>query len=106
MALGCRLPPGRSGLHRILPATIAVVALLAVSCGGGQPTPTAEGDPTPAGDAPEATTPTAPSQLERDDEPAEIPEELRFRAPLLAGGTFRGAEYAGRDVAVWFWAPW
>jgi hypothetical protein len=36
----------------------------------------------------------------------EIPEILDFEAPLLAGGTLRGADYAGKDVAFWFWAPW
>jgi hypothetical protein len=34
------------------------------------------------------------------------PEVLDFEAPLLAGGTFHGADLAGKDVAFWFWAPW
>jgi hypothetical protein len=35
-----------------------------------------------------------------------VPEVLRFSAPRLGGGRVVGADYAGRDVALWFWAPW
>ena len=31
---------------------------------------------------------------------------LDFTAPLVGGGTLHGADYAGEDVAIWFWAPW
>jgi hypothetical protein len=31
---------------------------------------------------------------------------LRFTAPRLGGGTIEGEDFAGRDVAFWFWAPW
>jgi hypothetical protein len=33
-------------------------------------------------------------------------ELLDFTAPLVGGGTVQGAELAGRDLAIWFWAPW
>jgi hypothetical protein len=33
-------------------------------------------------------------------------ELLDFTAPLVGAGTVQGAELAGRDLAVWFWAPW
>ncbi|MEP6659136.1 MAG: hypothetical protein ABJD24_04380 [Acidimicrobiales bacterium] len=36
---------------------------------------------------------------------AEIPALLQFSAPLVGGGEFAGAEYAGRAMAFWFWAP-
>ena len=39
----------------------------------------------------------------RADSPAEV---LRFSAPRLGGGTVEGEDFAGRDVAFWFWAPW
>ena len=44
----------------------------------------------------------------RDDPstPGSSPEVLDFEAPLLEGGTFRGEDLAGKDVAFWFWAPW
>ena len=38
--------------------------------------------------------------------PGSAPEVLAFEAPLLDGGTFRGEDLAGKDVAFWFWAPW
>lgn len=31
---------------------------------------------------------------------------LDFTAPQLGGGTVEGADYAGKDTAIWFWAPW
>ena len=35
----------------------------------------------------------------------DVPAALDFRAPLVGGGEFDGASYAGRPVAFWFWAP-
>ena len=52
----------------------------------GEPAPT---DAAPVTQAPGATVPAA----------------LDFRAPLVGGGEFDGAAYAGRPVAFWFWAP-
>jgi hypothetical protein len=38
---------------------------------------------------------------------AESPTEiLDFSAPRLGGGTIEGSDYAGHDLAIWFWAPW
>lgn len=31
---------------------------------------------------------------------------LEFETPLLGGGRVSGSELAGKDVALWFWAPW
>lgn len=60
---------------------------------------------------PPSTAPTAPTAAPSSSTPEpspemKVPKELRFSAPLLEGGRFRGQEYAGRDVALWFWAPW
>ena len=33
-------------------------------------------------------------------------EILDFTAPKLGGGQVVGSEFAGKDVALWFWAPW
>jgi hypothetical protein len=38
--------------------------------------------------------------------PGDVPEVLRFDAPLLGGGALHGPDLAGKDVAFWFWAPW
>lgn len=40
------------------------------------------------------------------DADVRVPMELRFTAPALGGGTIDGADYAGSDLVVWFWAPW
>ena len=36
---------------------------------------------------------------------AEVPQLLQFTAPLVGGGQFAGADFAGRATAFWFWAP-
>ncbi len=33
-------------------------------------------------------------------------EILDFTAPKLGGGQIVGSEFAGKDIAIWFWAPW
>lgn len=33
-------------------------------------------------------------------------ELLDFTAPKLGGGQVVGSEFVGKDVAIWFWAPW
>lgn len=51
---------------------------------------------------------TAPAPADSTTTPspaAEVPEILSFTAPLLGGGTFDGAAYAGAPLALWFWAP-
>jgi hypothetical protein len=31
---------------------------------------------------------------------------MDFEAPRLGGGQVTGSELQGKDVALWFWAPW
>lgn len=31
---------------------------------------------------------------------------LDFTAPRLGGGQVKGSEFANKDLALWFWAPW
>ena len=38
--------------------------------------------------------------------PDTIPGVLDFSAPRLGGGTVEGADYSGKHLAIWFWAPW
>jgi hypothetical protein len=71
---------------------LVVLATLLVACGGSRPVEPAR---SPVAGSTGATGPTAST-----------PEILRFRAPELSGGVLRGADYAGRDLALWFWAPW
>ena len=84
-------------------AVAAVVLLLVTAaCGGGggpEPAPSAASTPE------EATTTTGPPAGGTATAPA-VPEVLRFTAAAVDGGQVAGADYAGRDVALWFWAPW
>jgi hypothetical protein len=36
---------------------------------------------------------------------AAVPEALAFKAPLVGGGELNLADYAGKPVLLWFWAP-
>lgn len=86
--------------------TAAAIALGAAGCGGdagpGTATPiTAAGDAVTS--APRAT---AGSEPQAARSPAEVPEELRFTAAGVDGDQVVGADFAGKDVALWFWAPW
>lgn len=94
-----------AGMPRLL-AAIAVVALLAGGCGDGakEPSSTAEraGPASPPAAANSPTT-AAPSPGAGQ---AAVPELLRFTAAGVDGGQVDGSAFAGRDVALWFWAPW
>ena len=76
----------RVNMRRALPAVILFVALAA--CGGAPST--SSGTPVDAAAATGA---------------AAVPQLLQFTAPLVGGGEFVGAAYAGRATAFWFWAP-
>lgn len=86
-----------------------MLALLAASC-AAEPEDTARPGPAPTtpapGPEPETTGPPEEDAAEPDPDEIPAPGELRFTAPRLGGGQINGAEYAGRDVAIWFWAPW
>lgn len=85
---------------------LAGSAVLVVACGGG----TGAGGAAPSTGAPAASAPerepprgTSPAT---GAEAGAVPEVLAFSATTLDGGTFEGATLAGRDVVLWFWAPW
>ena len=91
--------------------SLMLLALVAAACAKSEPAssavasgPTApelssSADPTVTG----GSGPGGPNAPEVNGPVAEI---LRFEAPLVGGGTLRGAELAGAPVALWFWAPW
>ena len=60
-----------------------VVAVAATAASGGETTP-------------------APAVGEA---PVVIPPILQIKAPLVGGGEFDFAAYAGKPLAIWFWAP-
>jgi hypothetical protein len=69
-------------MQRVL---VLLVAALAAGCVGGA---------APAGGpAPAAQDTVTGSQLD-------------FTVPAVGGGQIDGGELAGRDLALWFWAPW
>jgi hypothetical protein len=72
------------------------VVILASSCGRPLDEPASIRPSEPGPPAPSSTTVS----------PAGSPRELRFTEPRLGGGTVRGADFAGHDLVMWFWAPW
>ncbi len=87
VAAGCSEPPSAKVAPESTvkqPESTSTAQTLAST--PGEPTPTVA-----------ASVPDAPA--------AEVPAALAFRAPLVGGGEFDGAAYAGRPVAFWFWAP-
>jgi hypothetical protein len=79
-----------------LTALLALLVLLA-SCA-----------PSPSDKQPNATStidstvPSSPAATEA----ASLSKILNFSAPRLGGGQVVGSELAGKDVAMFFWAPW
>ena len=84
---------------------VGVVISIAAGCGGGQattlPTPVTTTSLTIATTSPAATAPPTTTTSSA----AVVPVLLDFEAPLVGGGTIRGADLAGRDTLFWFWAP-
>jgi hypothetical protein len=60
----------------------------------------------PVDERPPAAAGSPSSTSRSQGAPPEAAKVLRFEAPRLGGGVLRGADYAGKDVAIWFWAPW
>lgn len=80
------------------------LTLLAAACADGAGRDAA---PMPPATATSPTLASPSPTLEESPEAApRVPRELRFRAPALSGGQIRGREFAGRDLVIWFWAPW
>lgn len=96
------LPRGRLTL---LAALLAGVGLAA--CGSDEPTATAAGPTTTTSAAPTTVTdPASPTESSSTAPAVDVPEYLDFVAPDVRGGQVIGAELAGQDLVIWFWAPW
>jgi thiol-disulfide isomerase/thioredoxin len=96
-------------LVRYRPLILLVVAVCAVAgCGetadpvvGSAPTTsrkTIADDATPNEALAPTVTSAAPTHV--------VPEVLDFTAATVDGGTFAGADLAGKPAVFWFWAPW
>lgn len=79
--------------HRASPAlALALAAMFALSACADRSPPSARSGP-PAPSSPPAAA-------------GSVPQILDFTASRLGGGQVVGAELAGKEVVVWFWAPW
>ncbi|WCN80209.1 TlpA family protein disulfide reductase [Micromonospora sp. LH3U1] len=106
-----RRRPSRVGAARRAATAAALAAALlgAVSCTGTATSPPAVAGSAPAttGATPEATAPaTATPAGSPSAAPAQVPDILRFTGTTLTGAAFDAAQFAGRPVVLWFWAPW
>jgi hypothetical protein len=81
----------RAGVGTFAPLLMGALALWTAACGSGS---AASGTAAPS--ASSATTPPV----------TDAAEGLDFTAPRLGGGELRGTDYLGRDLALWFWAPY
>jgi hypothetical protein len=85
---------------RSLLAFAAGTVTLMASCADPAASPPSMRGPTEATAEPSSPTPSATGPQ------VEVPHELQFTVPRLGGGTVRGADFAGQDLVMWFWAPW
>ncbi len=106
---GDRTPAAATRILGPVPRPLLAVALVGAlslaACGSGQDDDVASGrstDPTTTTVATGATT--APGA--RPSPAAAVPEELDFVAPDVRGGQVVGGDLAGKDLVIWFWAPW
>ena len=84
-----------------LSVIVGAVALVGVACSSSR---TDVADPPSATGVPPSATAVPPSESVAG--PVPVPEVLDFSAPRLGGGAVEGSDYAGKDLAIWFWAPW
>jgi hypothetical protein len=103
--------------HRTqLAAALVTVGLLAAACTSdadsastAPSTASQPEQPTTSNDSAVAPVPTtastSPDAEATTATPVAVPEALQFTAPLVGGGEFTGADYAGKPTVFWFWAP-
>ena len=81
---------------------VLCLCLLAAACAAGDTTAAGPASAPATAAVPDASEPALPS----NGPSADVPENLAFTADLLGGGQLAGGDLAGRDVVLWFWAPW
>lgn len=97
----------RSDLALFL-AALAVAAACAGGDGGRSVATTPSTSPvTTSPSTPSGTTAAEPGSATTGAGPHTSADALfAFEAPQVTGGTYDGSRLSGRDVAIWFWAPW
>ena len=98
-------------MPRLPLALLLAGALAAGACGGSSDdAETAAGGSTSAPSGPVSTSSLAAGDTTTPGPttsgPVEVPEELDFVAPDVRGGQVDGAALAGKDLVIWYWAPW
>lgn len=86
---------------------LSALAVVAAACAGGgsSVTPTALDltSPSPT----ETSGAAAPDGGQTGPTPAGSADPVFvFEAQQVTGGTYDAGQLSGRDVAIWFWAPW
>ena len=77
---------------------LLVVVVLLAACGA----PAGE----PGGDAPDPTPGARTTAPTASGDATAIPAALEWSVDRIGGGQIDGGDLAGRDVVLWFWAPW
>lgn len=101
--------PAISSRRLLRPVAMAVLALGLVACGNGaaEESPAAASPQTAVTtSASAAPTATATAAANANANANAAPKQLRFVSETVEGQPFEGTSLAGRDVVVWFWAPW
>lgn len=78
---------------------LCVLGLFLIGCGGAPATDT-------AADTPDDGPTSAPPVPGPSDEGSTTAVEPFGTVTLVNGERLDGAEYAGDNLALWFWAPW
>ena len=84
----------------------SIVILVATACGTSTDRSSIDSTTTvaPSVTAPSTTQAESSSTVERSVESRAL--ILALAGPQLGGGTFDPQSVAGREVLLWFWAPW
>ncbi|MCP3937413.1 MAG: hypothetical protein GY708_18830 [Actinomycetia bacterium] len=83
--------------------SLAVVALLGAACGSSSTTDKTSQDATSS----QAAAATAPSTQGNPESAAETrPAVLALARETLDGSQLAVDQFSGKDVLIWFWAPW
>jgi hypothetical protein len=81
---------------------LGILLLALTACGQPADEASAPGTTTPAGPVAEGTSPSSPAS----SQPGSGGTDLQLTAPAVLGGEVDLSDYAGKDLALWFWAPW
>lgn len=89
-----------------VPLVLAVLAVVA-ACTAGDGGATAPTIRPPSPSTPSGTAAAEPDDAATGSAPSSSTDRLfAFEAQQVTGGTYDGSQLSGRDVAIWFWAPW